>query len=280
MKLETFQPTGSFKVRGALAAVARALKDDRGGRVVTASAGNHGLGVAYAARTLGMSATIVVPESVSPAKLEKLQRLSDDRVGVVIHGSGYDEAEKYALSLPGRFVSAYNDPDVIAGQGSIATELFDQMPETAVIVAPTGGGGLLAGVALASSHKHAVHVVGVEAEASPAVGKSVAAGRVVELIEERTIADGLAGNIEPGSVTIPIISRYVEDIAAVSEAALRKAIALLVTEHGLVAEASGAAGVAAISEGLVKRSGGPTVIIVSGRNISTTLLAEILAEQT
>jgi threonine dehydratase len=279
LKLETFQPTGSFKVRGALAAVARARQDDRRGRVITASAGNHGLGVAYAARTLGMSASIVVPESVSEAKLRALKRLSDENVEVILHGAGYDEAERYALSLPGHFVSAYNDPDVIAGQGSIALELFDQVPDVATIVAPVGGGGLLSGVALASSPKHAVHVVGVEAEASPAVSKSVAAGRVVEVMEEPTIADGLAGNIEAGSVTIPLASRYVEDIFSVSEVSLRKAIAFLATEHGLVTEASGAAGVAAVADGHLDASARPVVVIVSGRNIATALMAEILAQQ-
>ncbi len=135
----------------------------------------------------------------------------------MVHGQTYDEAEAYALDLAtdgARFVSAYNDPDVIAGQGTIALELFVQTSDLQAIVAPVGGGGLLAGLALAAAQRSGTDVYGVEADASPAVSASVAAGHVVEIHEEPTIADGLAGNVEPGSVTIGLIARYVRGLLA------------------------------------------------------------------
>ena len=157
LKLETLQPTGSFKVRGALAALAAARHADPQRPVVTASAGNHGLGVAFAAQTFEMRAIIVVPENASPAKQKALEGFDVD---IIRHGLSYDEAESHALHLAeagARFVSAYNDPDVISGQGTIALELFDQVPDLTTIVVPVGGGGLLAGVALAAGLRPGSH---------------------------------------------------------------------------------------------------------------------------
>src|SRR4051794_26663289 len=183
LKLETFQPTGSFKVRGAVAALTRVAEP-----VVTASAGNHGLAVAWAAQQLRLDATVVVAQTASRAKIEGIQRFP---VRLVLHGSGYDEAERHALSLGGRYVSPYNDRDVIAGQGTVALELAD----ADTIVVPIGGGGLAAGIGLATEAR----VIGVVPEASPAMQSEVAGRGQVEV--RPTIADGLAGNIEPGSVT-------------------------------------------------------------------------------
>jgi threonine dehydratase len=280
LKLETLQPTGSFKVRGALVAVANAIADDPGRSVVTASAGNHGLGVAYAAQTLGVRATIVVPENSSPAKQAALGRFDAE---LVRHGKSYEESEEHALFLSrsgARFISAYNDPDVIAGQGTIALELFEQVPDVTSIVAPVGGGGLLAGLALAASSRTGVSVWGVEAAASRAVSSSAAVGHVVPIEIGPTLADGLAGNIEPGSVTVPLIARYARQLVAAEEWMIRDGVRQLAFEHGLVAEPSGATGVGAMLHGLVERSGGPTVIVVSGRNVTRQLLVEILASET
>ena len=247
--------------------------------MVTASAGNHGLGVAFAARALGLAATIVLPENASFAKRSALERFGGE-VEVVLHGAAYDDAEAHALALAAggaRFVSAYNDPDVIAGQGTIALELFDQLTDLRAIVAPVGGGGLLAGLALAAAERRDVDVYGVEADASPAISTSVAAGRVVEIREQPTIADGLAGNVEPGSVTIPLIARHVHRLVSTDEAAIREAVRFLATEHGLVVEPSGAVGVGAVLNGAVEPGAGATVIVITGRNISSDLMAEILS---
>jgi threonine dehydratase len=173
LKVETVQPTGSFKVRGAVAALT-ALPP--GSRVVTASAGNHGLGVAWAAARTGLDATVVVPETASPAKLGALAGLGS--ATVVRHGPGYDQAEAHALSLAragATYVSPYNDTQVIAGQGSIGLELADALTGPATVVCPIGGGGLISGVALALSTRPDVRVVGVELVASAPVAAALAA---------------------------------------------------------------------------------------------------------
>jgi threonine dehydratase len=277
LKLETFQPTGSFKVRGALVALARALDAHSSRRIVTASAGNHGLGVAFAARTLGAEATVVIPENASEAKRRALLRFD---VEVVRRGVTYDEAEAEALALAAssgaRFVSAYNDPDVIAGQATVALELFDQVPGLTTVVAPVGGGGLVAGLALATRHRHDVTVTGVETAASRAVSASVSAGRVVTVPIGATLADGLAGNIEAGSVTIALIARGVDEITAVDEPSIADAVRFLAFEHGVVAEPSGAVAVAALLDGSVRRGPGSTVVVVTGRNVSGAVLAPLL----
>jgi threonine dehydratase len=279
LKLETFQPTGSFKVRGGLVAVARALAGDRDRLVVTASAGNHGLGVAFAAHTFGVRAIVVIPENASEAKREALERLD---VEIVRHGTTYEETEAHALSLADgfaggtRFISPYNDPDVIAGQGTIALELFDQVPDLTTMIAPVGGGGLVAGLALAASDRADVGVRGVEAAASPAVSSSVAAGRVVAVPIGITLADGLAGNLEPGSVTVPMIARHVEELTGVDEGSIREAVQFLALEHGLVVEPSGAVAVAGLLSRRMEAGRGPTAVLVTGRNIAPALFAQLV----
>jgi threonine dehydratase len=278
LKIETFQPTGSFKVRGALVAVAGARADDPGGRVVTASAGNHGLGVAFAARLLGVPATIVLPTNASSAKRAALERFDVD---LVAYGVTYEEAESHALTLAtsgaARFVSPYNDTEVIAGQATIALELFDQVGNLSTLVAPIGGGGLVAGLALAATTRPGVTVCGVETAASPAVSQSAAAGHVVPVRITPTLADGLAGNLETGSVTVALVARLVDQLVQVDEQSMRDAVRFLAFEHGLVVEPSGAVGVGALMGGLVHVGSGPTVVVISGRNLSPGLLVELLA---
>ena len=279
LKLETFQPTGSFKVRGALVAVANAIADDPGASVVTASAGNHGLGVAYAAQALGTKATIVVPENASAAKQAALERFD---VELVRHGSSYDQAEEHALTLSelgARYISAYNDPHVISGQGTIALELFDQVPDLATIVAPVGGGGLLSGLALAATRMPGVSVCGIEAAASPVISVSVAAGHVEVVEVGLTLADGLAGNIEPGSVTVPIIARLVSQVVLADEEVIRDGVRYLASEHGLITEPSGAIGVGAITNRLLHSDSGALVIVVTGRNIATELFVDLISAE-
>jgi threonine dehydratase len=263
LKLETLQPTGSFKVRGALAALTVLPP---GTKVVTASAGNHGLAVAWAAAELGLEATVVVGETASPAKVEALRRFP---ATLVQHGADYDAAERHALSLEGHYVSPYNDRDVIAGGGTLALELAD----ADTIVVPVGGGGLAGGVGLAAT----AQVIGVVAEASPAMQAAVSAGEIVEVELRPTLADGLAGNIEPGSVTVGLCVRYLDSIVAVTEDEIAEAMRHLVRAHGIVAEGSGAAGVAAIRSGKVK-PGDRTVAVVSGRNVTLETLANVLRD--
>jgi threonine dehydratase len=274
LKLETLQPTGAFKVRGALAALARS----GGGPVVTASAGNAGLGVAWAAAALGVAATIVVPEQVSPAKLAALEALP---VTLVRHGKGYDEAEAHALALAAAgatMVSAYNDTGVIAGQATIGRELDAQRVKAPTVVCGLGGGGLASGLGLWAAGRAGARVVAVEPERSPAFTTALAAGRITPIEVGETLADGLAGNIEPGAVTFELVRDHVDAVVQASEAELEEAVRFLARAHGIVAEGAGAAPVAALMARRVEQRDGPLVAVVSGRNIALPRLAAVLAE--
>ena len=250
-KLETLQPTGSFKVRGGLAAVSATLEEEPGRAVVASSAGNHGLGLAYAASKLGAQVTVVVPTGASAAKVSALQQFD---VRLVLHGEGYREAETHALELAGRdgsrYVSPYNDPDVIAGQSTLARELLEQVPDLGTVIVPCGGGGLLAGVILGLEGS-GVRVVGIESEASPSMSTALAAGGIVPIDVEPTVADGLAGNLEPGAVTVGIALEHGVSVLTVSEADIRSAMAFSATKMGLVLEGAGAVGVAALRAGVI-----------------------------
>jgi threonine dehydratase len=277
-KLETLQPTGSFKVRGGLAAVSATLEEEPGRAVVASSAGNHGLGLAYAASKLGAQVTVVVPTGASAAKVSALQRFD---VRLVLHGEGYRQAETHALELAERdgcrYVSPYNDPDVIAGQSTLARELLEQVSDLGTVIVPCGGGGLLAGVILGLEGS-GVRVVGIESEASPSMSTALAAGGIVPIDVEPTVADGLAGNLEPGAVTVGIALEHGVSILTVSEADIRSAMAYSATKMGLVLEGAGAVGVAALRAGVITPDpdGRETVVILTGRNVAPQLLSEVL----
>ncbi len=271
LKLETFQPSGAFKVRGALSGVS-ALPEGR--RAVTASAGNHGLGVAWASAHLGRQATVVVPERSSAAKVAALRTYP---VELVEHGADYEAAEKYALELAATerasFISAYNDPTVIAGQATIGRELDTQAPGELTVVVPVGGGGLLAGLALWARSRPGVRLAGVESSQSRGISAAVAAGHILQVPVGDTIADGLAGNLEPGSVTVGLVAGA--QLVAADDEELCDAMRWLFTHHGLVSEGSGAAGIAAVLSGKIDIAG-RLVVVVTGRNIEAGSFAKIL----
>jgi threonine dehydratase len=271
LKLESAQPIGSFKIRGALAAM-NALPPEV--EVVTASAGNHGLGVALAAHLLNRRATVVVPGNASAAKVAALRGYGINLVEV---GTSYDDAENHALGMDAYYLSPYNDPDVIAGQGTIGFELDTQVDGPMTVVCGVGGGGLASGLGLWASQRPDVRVVGVEATASTALSASIQAGGYASVTLGDTLADGMAGNIERGSVTVGLVSQYVDHLVTVTEAEIRSAIRYLAGTHGLVAEGAGAAAVAALLANKVDVRGHP-VALVSGRNIALSTLAAVLAE--
>ncbi len=282
LKLETFQPTGSFKVRGAIAAIA-ALPS--GSRVVTASAGNHALGVAWASVRLGVLATVVIAETASPAKRSALEALP---VELIVHGPDYDAAEAYGLFLandPERratYVSPYNDPHVIAGHATILDEILDQhtSDRPLTVIVPGGGGGLLAGIALRAealaTARRPIAVYGVESAQSTALSTSVRAGEWTEVAIGRTVTDGLAGNLEPGSITVDLLLGRIAGFVTVSDDQIGDTIRTLARAHGLVAEGGGAAALAAIRSGAIPKVEGDLVAVVSGRNIALPVLAAIL----
>jgi threonine dehydratase len=275
LKMETFQPSGSFKVRGALSAMAAYAGSDSA--LVTASAGNHALGMAEAARMLGKKATIVVPETASTAKIEALRRYPVD---LRLVGLRFEDAEQEALRLAEGgmiYVSAYNDEQVIAGQSSVAAEVARQVDGPITLVVPVGGGGLIAGTALkAARHNDRIRVVGVETEASMAVSTAVRSGHTVEVEVSNTIADGLAGNIEDGCVTPTIVRDADVQLVSVPERSVRTAVRDLAAQAGIVAEGSSAVTLAAVAEGLVPRDR-QIVLVLTGRNIAPSLLTELIA---
>jgi threonine dehydratase len=273
LKLETSQPTGSFKVRGALSALGLL---PAGERVIAASAGNHALGVAHAAAVFGLDATVVCPQNASPAKLTALGRYP---ARLVRRGQSYDEAERHALALAaqgGRYVSPYNNPDVVAGGGTLAAELLAEVEGPMTIVCPVGGGGLISGIGLVASTRPDVQVVGVESEAGDSMRASLAAGRIVPVEQRATLADGLAGNLEPGSITFELVQRCVAGIVIVSEAEIEAAIRFCCAEHGLVVEGAAVTSVAAVLNGRLGAVEGRVVALLTGRNIDLPTLARVL----
>ncbi len=284
LKLESMQPTGSFKVRGALAAVA-AIPE--GKRILAVSAGNHALGIAWASGRLGVPATVVIAETASPAKRAKLEALP---IELIRYGQSYDEAEAHTIELARDadagtvFISAYNDPLVIAGAATVLDEILQQRGsgKPLKVVVPASGGGLLAGIALRASQltsgERPVTVVGVEVANSPAMSAALRAGHAVEVPVGDTIADGLSGNIEPGSVTVDLIRGRVAGIVAVTEPEIHAALRFLASEHGLLAEGAGAAALAALLAEKVLPGDTEVVAIVSGRNIALPKLASVYAE--
>ncbi|MFE5567676.1 threonine/serine dehydratase [Amycolatopsis japonica] len=274
LKLESLQPTGSFKVRGALNALATVPQDIP---VITASSGNHGLGVAFAAGLTGRPVTVVVSENASPAKVSALRASGVD---LIQSGESFDDAETYALRLAAEgayYISTYNDPYVIAGQATIGYELGEQIDGEITVLCGVGGGGLAAGLGLWRSRRPNTRVIGVEPELSVAMSTAVRTGVRVDVEVGDTLADGIAGNIEPGSVTIDLVSEHVDDMVTVTEAEIREAVRYLALRRGVIAEGSGAISVAALLAGKVPVSGTP-VAVVTGRNIALPTLAEILAD--
>jgi threonine dehydratase len=232
--------------------------------------------VAYAAARFGVAATVVVPVTASPAKVRRLRGFP---ITLVEHGADYEAAERHALELAAQgltYLSAYNDTAVIAGQASLVTELRDQVDGPLTIVAPIGGGGLVAGLSLAAAGHPDVRVVGVEAQASRAISAAVAEGRIVPVDVGATLADGLAGNLEPGSVTPGIIAEHTAALVHVTEPEIEEAMRFLAAEHGLVVEGAGAVAVAALLTGKVEAAG-RSVALVTGRNVALPIVARVLA---
>lgn len=273
LAVETLQPTGSFKVRGALTAL---MPLASGTRVVAASAGNHALAIAHAAAVLELEATVVVPESVEPAKLAAL---GDYDVKVIKYGASYDTAERHALKLAskdGRFISAYNDRLVVAGQGTLAVEILKRIEGSMTLLCPVGGGGLLCGVGLWATQRSGTRVIGVGAENSPAMSTAFEAGEVKKVKPKESIADSLVGNLEEGSITVDLAKRYVESIISVTEKQIEAGIRYLGTQHGLIVEGAGAVAAAAVLANKVDFGSSRPVVLVTGRNVSPQATAKVL----
>jgi threonine dehydratase len=251
---------------------------ERANGVVTASAGNHGQGVAYAARLLGVPACVVLPIGVPLAKLTAIQRAGAE---TVLTGESYDEAHAAALEIARErkrsYVHAFDDDDVIAGQGTLALELLDDVPDLDVLVVPVGGGGLISGIALAASgRKTRPRIIGVQAAGASAFADSFSSGKLVEH-PVATIADGIAV-ARPAVRTLSIVKRYVDDVLTVTDEAIARTIVVLLERTKLLAEGAGAAALAAVLE-LDGRVGGQKVgVVISGGNIDPNLLGKALQQ--
>jgi threonine dehydratase len=281
LKLESLQATSSFKSRGALNAALRVAETSGPGTTIaTASAGNHGRAIAWAAERLGLRAVVFTPRSAPRAKTDAILRHGADlRAEAASYEEAEHQAQRFAADSGAVYVSPYNHPDVVAGAGTVALELLEDHPELDTIVVPVGGGGLVSGIAAAMKAVNArATVVGVEAEASRAFSAARAAGQVVRIEVGETIADGLGGNIDPGTITWPIVRDLVDRIVLVSESGLREGIRGLVAEEHLIAEGAGIAGAAAVLGEPNAFSGRRVAVIISGSNIDSHRLAEILGQ--
>jgi threonine dehydratase len=277
IKVESIQPIRAFKVRGALNRLIRMPARQRAAGVITASAGNHGMGVAYAAAVFKTPATVFVPETANQFKVEAIKRLG---ARVVPAGRNYNGAYTEALAAQqesgATFVHAYDDADVIAGQGTIAVELLHDVEDFDTVLVPIGGGGLIGGIGLyLKEKKPRIRVIGVEPAGADGMSRSIKAGRVVTLDRVSTIADGLAAS-GPGRLTFDLAQRYVDDILLVQEAEMLRAIRLTFEWEHLLAEPAGAAALAAL---LYHHRPGPNekvVAILSGANVTDEVMLRAL----
>jgi len=271
-KLENLQRTGSFKIRGATNSLLQLDSATRAKGVVTASAGNHGLGVAQAAQWLGCPAIIFVPTTASPLKVSKLRQLG---VTLIEEGTDYDEAEAaaqaYAQTKNLAFIHAFDQPGVIAGQGTIGLELLEELSESQsrmCVVVPVGGGGLISGIAIAVKAKlPQSKIIGVQSEASPAMARSLEAGKVVETPIAETIADGLAGRLV-GENALRLVQEFCDEVVLVKENGIRFAMKEFYFRQGWRLEGAAAVGAAAILEEKLHAQETPIVLVISGGNVA------------
>jgi threonine dehydratase len=278
LKPENFQRTGSFKVRGAIYALSRLNKSQKNWGVVTASAGNHGQGVAFAAKRMGVRALVVMPESTPNTKLDAVRALG---VEAELCGANFDEAYAHAKEIEAErglvMIPPFDHPDVIAGQGTIAHEVLEEIPDVGTVVVPVGGGGLISGVASAvKTRRPDVRIVGVAAEGAPSLSRSVDAGRIVSTDFVQTIADGIAVK-RIGAMCFPLIQKLVDQVVTVSDDQMARAILSLLERERMLAEAAGAASLAALLERRARVTG-KVVALITGGNLDVNLLSRIIGK--
>ena len=277
LKTENLQITGSFKVRGSYYKMSKLTEEEKKRGVIACSAGNHAQGVALSAQKNGIKAVICLPDGAPISKIEATKSYGAE---VCLVEGVYDDAYNKALSLRDEmgytFIHPFNDEDVIAGQGTIALEIADQLPDLDAVIVPIGGGGLISGVAYTiKSINPNVKVYGVQATGAPSMFKSVKDGKIEELTSVSTIADGIAVK-KPGDLTYEICSKYVDEIVTVSDDEISAAILALMEQHKLVTEGAGAVAVAAAMYGKIDLSGKKTVCLLSGGNIDVTILSRVI----
>ena len=275
IKPENLQKTGSFKIRGAYNKITNLSDEEKKKGVIASSAGNHAQGVAYGAKESGIKAVIVMPKSTPLIKVESTKQYGAE---VVLHGDVYDDAFKKAKELEEKegyiFVHPFDDEDVIYGQGTIALEILEELPETDIILVPIGGGGLISGIACAAKIlKPEIKIIGVEPDGAASAYEAIKEDKVVELKEANTIADGTAVK-KIGNITFEYIKKYVDEIITVSDYELMEAFLLLVEKHKIIAENSGILSLAALKK--LKEKNKKVVSVVSGGNIDVLMISSMI----
>jgi threonine dehydratase len=281
LKLENLQITNSFKIRGAFNKLLHLSAEEKTKGIITASAGNHGQAVAFAAQKLNYPARIVVPKTTPKIKIDGIKKYG---AGLVLFGDIYDKAEQKAKDLARKdgcaYISPYDDELIIAGHGTIGLEIIEALPSVDMVIVPVGGGGLISGISVAlKSIKPSVQVIGVQSEASPVMYESLKVGTIVDAQKTATIAEGLSGGIEEGSITFEIVQKWVDGVLLVKEETIRHAVYLLWTHEKQVAEGSGAAAIAPIIENKALFRDKTVVSVVTGGNIDDDLFTTILASE-
>ena len=277
LKTENLQITGSFKVRGAYYKMSQLSAEEKAKGVVACSAGNHAQGVALSAQKNGIKAIICLPDGAPISKVEATKSYGAE---ICLVNGVYDDAYQKALQLRDEegytFIHPFNDPDVIAGQGTIALELYEQIPDMDAVIVPIGGGGLISGIAYTIKTLNPnVKVYGVQASGAPSMLKSIEDSRIEKLDSVFTIADGIAVK-QPGDLTYELCSKYVDKIVTVNDDEISAAILALMEQHKLVTEGAGAVAVAAAMFGKIDLEGKKTVCLLSGGNIDVTILSRVI----
>ena len=280
LKLENMQKTGSFKIRGAVNKMFGLTPAACAGGVITASAGNHAQGVAWAANACNVPAIVVMPEQAPVAKVRATQGYGAQ---VVLYGQSYDEAYQYARALQAEqnrtFLHAFDDPAIIAGQGTIALEIMSQLFDVDAIIAPVGGGGLIAGLAVAAKeHNPKIKVIGVQAAGAPAMQRALQTGTNAGLPAVSTIADGIAVK-QPGAITYRLAQQYVDELVLVTEEEIVAGILFMLERAKIMTEGAGVVGIAALLADKIRLSGQKAAVVVSGGNIDPLLLSELIGEK-
>jgi len=277
LKLECLQVTGSFKIRGATNKILSLSEDERNRGVIAVSSGNHGRAVAYVARQYGLPAVICVSETVPENKVTAIQDLGAE---VLVTGKTYDEATEDAFRVQQdrglTMIHPFDDPDVIAGQGTIGLEIMNQLPDVETVIVPLSGGGLLGGIALAlKSIQPGIETIGVSMDKGAAMIDSLNAGRVVEIVEEPSLADALIGGLGPENrYTFKINQKYVDRTLLVSEHEIAAGMTFALDHEHLVVEGGGAVGIAALLAEKVTDLGAKVVLVISGSNVKMSTLID------
>ena len=280
LKLECMQYTGSFKYRGALNKFLSLSSKDRQGPVITASSGNHGTALAAILQKFGGKGVVFLPENASAAKVKHLRQYGVD---LEFFGTDCIMSETLAKETAEKnrqvFISPYNDPQIIGGQGTIALELLSQLETIDTVLVPVGGGGLISGIAgYLKTVDERIHIIGCQPENSAVMFASIKAGKIIDMASRPTIADGTAGGIEPGSITFDICQETVDDFITVSENEIRSAMRHMIEQHQLLVEGAAALSVACLLKDKDRFKEKNTVLIISGKKITSKVLKEIVNE--